>query len=183
MKETDLRDNFLGWQCRVRQIAMREGGGRPTPGMRPHLCLTSDGNFSDEITVLLVRRDPGHDASQFRHMVLKTQDPAARHESAVQFLSATYYQRPREFSDELTGLFEPSMLLVRALLARGDCVLYFRQFSASYRLPCAVRRLGEDETAYQATYWHNRLFNPNIPGNIIVLGFLPDWSKAEAEPA
>ena len=183
MKETDLRDNFLGWQCRVRQIAMREGGGRPTPVMRPHLCLTSDGNFSDEITVLLVRRDPGHDASQFRHMVLKTQDPAARYESAVQFLSATYYQRPREFSDELTGLFQPSMLLVRALLARGDCVLDFHQFSASYRLPCAVRRLGEDEIAYQATYWHNRLFNPNILGNIIVLGFLPDWSKAEAEPA
>ena len=183
MEATDLRDNFLGWQCRVRQIAMREDGGRPMPGMRPHLSLTSDGNFSDEITVLLVRRDPVRDASQFRHMVLKTQDPAARYESAVQFLSATYYQRPREFSDELTGLFQPSMLLSRALLARGDCVLDFRQFSASYRLPCAVRRLGEDEPAYQATYWHNRLFNPNMPGNIIVLGFLPDWSKAEAEPA
>ena len=141
MDTTALRDNFLGWQCRIRQIAMREEGGRPMSGMRPHLSLTTDGKFSDEITLLLVRREPGPDASQFRHMVLKTQDPAARYESAVQFLSATYYQRPREFSDELTGLFQPSMLLARALLARGDCVLNFRQFSASYRLPCVVRRL------------------------------------------
>ena len=75
MEATDLRDNFLGWQCRVRQIAMREDGGRPMPGMRPHLSLTSDGNFSDEITVLLVRRDPGRDASQFRHMVLTNTGP------------------------------------------------------------------------------------------------------------
>ena len=183
MDAKDLRDNFLGWQCRVRQIAMRDGDGRPTTGMRPYLSLKSEGSFSDEITVLLVRRDPDHDASQFRHMVLKTQDPGVRYESALQFLSTTYYQRPQEFSDEMTGLFQSSMMLVRALLARGNCVLDFQQFSASYRLPCAVRRLGKEEPAYQVTYWHNRLFNPNMPGNIIVIGFLPDWSNAEAEPA
>jgi hypothetical protein len=182
MEATDLRNNFLGWQCRVRQIAMRDSGGRPSTGMRPLVSLTSDGNFSDEITVLLIRREAGRDASQFRHMVLKTQDPAARYESAMQLLSATYYQRPHEFSDELTGLFQPSMLLVRALLARGDCVLDFQQFSASYRLPCFVRRLREEEPAYQATYWHNCLFNSSMPGNIVVLGFLPDWNSAEGEP-
>ena len=30
-----IRDHFLGWQCRIRQIAMRQEGGRPSPGMRP----------------------------------------------------------------------------------------------------------------------------------------------------
>lgn len=29
-----LRDDFIAWQCRIRQIAMRQDGGRPSPGMR-----------------------------------------------------------------------------------------------------------------------------------------------------
>ena len=28
---------------------------------------------------------------------------------------------------------------------------------------------------YQATYWHNRLFNPNRPAAVKVLVFTPDW--------
>ena len=31
------RDSFLDWQCRIRQVAMREEGGRPSPGMRPRV--------------------------------------------------------------------------------------------------------------------------------------------------
>lgn len=181
-KFTDRRDNFMGWQCRIRQIAMREGGGRPTTGMRPQLHLSGDESCCDEITVLLVRQDADRDASLLKHLFLKTQDSAERHESALEFLSATYYQRPREFSDELTGLFETSMSLAQLLLSNPDCVLNFSQFSASYRLPCTVRKLDHNEPAYQTTYWHNRLFNPNMPGRITILGFLPDWSVAEMDP-
>ncbi len=28
-----LRDHFLGWQCRLRQLAVREAGGRPSSGI------------------------------------------------------------------------------------------------------------------------------------------------------
>ncbi|MCH7795324.1 MAG: hypothetical protein IH900_09330, partial [Proteobacteria bacterium] len=34
-----LRDHFLGWQCRLRQMAVRQAGGRPTSGMRPEVRL------------------------------------------------------------------------------------------------------------------------------------------------
>ena len=30
-----LRDDFLGWQCRLRQLSARQAGGRPLDGMRP----------------------------------------------------------------------------------------------------------------------------------------------------
>ena len=30
-----LRDDFLGWQCRLRQLSARQTGGRPLDGMRP----------------------------------------------------------------------------------------------------------------------------------------------------
>jgi hypothetical protein len=37
--EAALRDHFLGWQCRIRQYAVRHGGGRPSSGMRPSVSL------------------------------------------------------------------------------------------------------------------------------------------------
>jgi len=42
--------------------------------------------------------------------------------------------------------------------------------------------VAKEESLYQLTYWHNRLFNSNIPASIVVLGFQPDWAKAEADP-
>jgi len=177
-----LRDHFLGWQCRLRQMAVRQAGGRPTSGMRPEVRLAEAEKPLGTITTLIVRREPREATAQFRHLVRKTQDPAERHDAALETLAAAYYQRPREFSDELTALFGPAPGLADRLLAAGRCVLNFAQYSQRYRLPCAARNLGEDEPAFQATYWHNALFNPALPGGVRVLGFQPDWARAEAEP-
>ncbi|MCH7795483.1 MAG: hypothetical protein IH900_10150 [Proteobacteria bacterium] len=177
-----LRDHFLGWQCRLRQMAVRQAGGRPTSGMRPEVRLAEADKPLGAITTLIVRREPREATAQFRHLVRKTQDPAERYDAALETLAAAYYQRPREFSDELTALFGPAPGLADQLLAAGRCVLDFAQYSQRYRLPCAARNLGEDEPAFQATYWHNALFNPALPGGVRVLGFQPDWARAEAEP-
>ena len=175
-----LKRAFLGWQCRLRQIAVREEDGRPTPGMKPQVSFQDGGRFSNSITVLIVHLDASADASQFRHLVLKSHDPAERFTNGLRFLSATHYHQPQEFSDEMTALFQERGLRARALLARRACVLRFEQFSASYTLPCTVRQLSEDEPAFQATYWHNRLFNSDMPGEILILGFLPDWGRARS---
>ncbi len=182
-----LRDHFLGWQCRLRQMAVRQAGGRPTSGMRPEVRLAAGAEPLGAITTLIVRREPRETTAQFRHMVRKTQDPAERYDAALETLAAAYYQRPQEFSDELTALFGPPPGvgppgLADRLLAAGHCVLDFEQYSQRYRLPCAARNLGQDEPAFQATYWHNALFNPALPGGLRVLGFQPDWARAVAEP-
>ncbi len=182
-----LRDHFLGWQCRLRQMAVRQAGGRPTSGMRPEVRFAGADQPLGAITTLIVRREPREATAQFRHLVRKTHDPAERHDAALKTLAAAYYQRPQEFSDELTALFGPPPGvgppgLADQLLAAGHCVLDFEQYSQRYRLPCAARNLGEAEPAFQATYWHNALFNPALPGGLRVLGFQPDWARAEAEP-
>ena len=177
-----LRDHFLGWQCRLRQLAVREAGGRPSSGMRPKLRLGEAGPPLGAITTLILRRAPAEATAQFRHMVRKTQDPAERYASALEMLAAAYYQRPREFSDQLTALFGPGSEIAERVLSAGRCRLAFEQYSQSYTLPCSVRALAEDDPAYQATYWHNALFNPALPGGVRVLGFQPDWALAEAEP-
>ena len=176
----ELQQRFLGWQCRLRQIAMRQGEGQPSDGMQPRVLLREDGRHSGSITVLINRWSAESDASQFRYLVQKTHDPADRFVNGLNFLSATHYQRAHEFSDELTALFQSSGLLVRALLAKQACTLVFSQFSAGYILPCTVRQLVADTPAYQATYWHNRLFNSRMPTDVIVVGFKPDWNIASS---
>jgi hypothetical protein len=182
--QTALHRHFLGWQCRIRQLSIRQAGGRPTAGMRPRVFLESDREASAlaQITVLLIKREPQEMTAQFRHMVRKTFDPADRYDSALKFLAAAYYQRAEEFSDRMTALFGVDSDVARRLQDTGRCRLEFEQYQQHYRIPCAVRRLGRQHAAYQATYWHNSLFNAQLPGDVQILEFQPDWAKAEANP-
>lgn len=175
-----LRRAFLGWQCRIRQIAVREHGGRPTPGMRPMLQVAAQ--RVGPITVVLNKADRGESTTQFRFMVKKTHDPADRYDAALRHLSEAYYQRPDSFSDRLTASFPPEAVLPRQLAERDDCVLIFAQFNQTWRLPCAAGLLDPEAALYQATWWHNALFNPHLPGAVQILAFTPDWSRAEADP-
>ena len=180
--EAAFRDHFLGWQCRIRQYAVRHAGGRPSSGMRPTVSLSGAGSAPRPITVLIVKREPEETTAQFRHLVRKTHDPAERHDGALKFLAAAYHQRPQDFADDLTGLFGPESEIADGLCAAGRCRLQFEQYRQTYDLPCAVRQLADDNPAFQATYWHNALFNATLPAGVQVLAFQPDWSAATADP-
>ena len=99
-----LRDDFLAWQCRIRQIAMRQDGGRPSPGMRPRVRDGSGRELSPALTVLIVPRDPAESTDFFRFQVLKTPDPRDLYERALTYLQADYFQQPAEFGDVLTAV-------------------------------------------------------------------------------
>ena len=170
------RHEFLGWQCRIRQLSVRQAGARPTLGMRPRVSLPPDETDLGHIVVLIRKKASQKTTTQFQHMVRRTRDPAERFESALRFLAAAYYQRPDDFSDEMTALFGPRSALVERLLEVGQCMLDFEQFDQRYRLRCRVKRLAESDAAFQFTYWHNSLFNPAIPGDAQILRFKPDWS-------
>src|SRR5690242_15213949 len=65
-----LKQQFLGWQCRIRQLAVREGGGRPSAAMRPRV-LTGDGEeVAPGIIVLIAESEPEESTSLFRHQFL-----------------------------------------------------------------------------------------------------------------
>lgn len=180
--QAELRDHFLGWQCRIRQIAVREAGGRPSEGMRPLLTPAGHEEPTGPVTVLLNRREPYESIMQLKHIVRRTVDPLLRLEDGMKVLQGTYYQKARDFSDVLTALFAPESKLAPLLVHLGKARLDFRQFRQSYRIPCEVRLLAERDEAWQATYWHNSLFNPNLPGDVKILAFLPDWAHAQADP-
>ena len=177
-----VRDHFIGWQCRIRQIAMRQEGGRPSSGMRPRLLLTDGRELSPGTVVLITPEDPEESTEFFRFQLRKTHDPNQIYERGLQYLSATHFQNSAKFSDRLTALFGAGSDLAAAVLEAGECILEFSQFSQSYRLSCRVTNLAAEDPAYQATLWHNRIFNPQLPGDLQILAFQPDWRSAQADP-
>ncbi len=180
--ENPLKLAFLKWQCRVRQIAMREEEGRPGAATMPSVLLSGDTQPLGHIITVL-NRAPAHSVTaELLHMARKTNDPAIRRQQAIQFLSAEYYQRPQRFSDVLTATFQPESDGAARLLDKRECVLEFDAFAQDFRLWCKVWRLEANNSLYQATVAHNRLFNPSLPDNTIVLGFEPDWTRSSADP-
>ncbi len=176
-----LRLAFLGWQCRLRQLAVREDEARPSAGMRPRLWVA--GQDAGAITVVLTPIEPAVSTDEFRHIVRRTHDPRERYQAALRYLQSSHFQEPRQFDDRLTAVFAIEAELPKKLAGRRDCELAFEQFSQRYWLTCQAELLDPESQAFQATYWHNALFNPGLPAEVQVLSFRPDWSLVRAEPS
>ena len=177
-----IQKHFLGWQCRVRQYAMRNGEGRPTPGMRPDVLLEDGKEVASAVTLLLVPDLLQDSILQFRFMALKTQDPQERYKKAVQLLSASFYQNVENFSGLMTGVFSRSSETVNRLKKNQRCVLEFDFQQQKFRVPVGIKVLLKKNPKYEFTYWHNFLFNPHLSPDVTVLGFEPDWSDSSADP-
>ena len=180
--DDEMKRHFMAWQCRIRQIAVREHGGRPTPGMQPRVLTPSGESLLPAMTVLIVHDDPDETTAFFRFQVQRTPDPRQVYESVLQYLQSEYYRSGDVFSGEMTALFAPRSRTAAKLLNLDHCLLEFEQYSQTWRLASKVRRLPAREPARQATLWHNRAFNPLIPSDAVVLGFTPDWRSAAASP-
>jgi hypothetical protein len=178
-----IRDGFLAWQCRIRQTAMREHAGRPSPGMRPRVLDPKGQELAPALTVLLIPNEPEESTAFFRFQVMKTPDPRDVYERALTFLQADYFQNPETFSDRLVTVLPRDAALADALLDERACVLEFVQSRQSYRIAAEVRALKSGHAAREAAIWHNRLFNPALPDTVHVLGLQPDWDSARADPA
>ncbi len=177
-----LRDHFLGWQCRLRQHAVRHLEGRPSPGMCPDVIIAKADVVFSRVVVVIVPKEPATITAEWRHMVRRTKDPKERYEAALKYLSASYYQNTRAFSDRLFAVFGPASAAASRMRDAGSCELRFEEKRQSYHLPCQVQQLTPNEPHWQAVFWHNSLFNSNLPGDIEVLAFQPDWSRAQADP-
>ncbi|WP_371225133.1 hypothetical protein [Roseovarius sp. 2305UL8-3] len=176
-----LRQTFMKWQCRVRQLNMREGDGRPDDAIMPAVYLDgAEAPLGHIIT--LMNKTPGYSVTpEFLHMAKKTHDPAQRRADAMKFLSSTYYQKASEFSDVLTATFPPGSEGALTIRRAKSCRLVFEAYSQRFDLSCKVWKLAAHNTLYQATMAHNRLFNPAIPPDTVVLGFEPDWGASRSE--
>jgi len=178
-----LRENFLRWQCRTRQMCVREREGRPDDSMMPAVYLPDTEDLFGHIITVMSKRAEYSKVPELQHMVKQTHDPASRRKKALTLLSETYYQKATEFSDVLTSTFSVDSKGAQALRQAKRCRLEFSAYRQSYQLDCKVWRLSQNNPLWQSTYWHNMLFNPSLPPDTVILGFEPDWSRCQADPS
>ncbi|MCY4208141.1 MAG: hypothetical protein OXD29_09365 [Roseovarius sp.] len=179
---SSLRTGFLKWQCRVRQIAMREREGMPDDAIMPEVALDGDAEPLGSIITVLCKAPVYSVTPELRHIAARTNDPAHRRQKAIQFLSAGHYQKAREFSDTLTATFSPGSMGAMKIRAAGKCRLFFDAYAQRFDLTCNVWRLQPHDYLYKATIAHNVLFNPSLPAGTEVLGFDVAWSESGSEP-
>ncbi|MEL7153799.1 MAG: hypothetical protein AAFN51_08440 [Pseudomonadota bacterium] len=178
-----LRDAFLRWQCRVRQMMMRDKMGRPDGEIMPALTLPGEVEPMGHIITVL-SKGPAHSKTpEMRHMAQRTNDPASTREAALKFFSEFYYQKASEFSDILTATFPPDSEGAATIRRADRCTLTFDAYNQRYDLDCKVWKLADKNPLWQSTFWHNALFNPSLPADTVILGFEPDWSKSTADPS
>lgn len=178
-----LKSVFLKWQCRVRQIAMRDHDGRPDDAIMPAVILADEAEPLGHIITVLNKLPRYSVTAELRHMARKTNDPAQIRDQALRFFSATHYQKHKEFSDCLTATFPPASPGAAKIRAAGACRLLFDAYSQQFDVACKVVRLEKQDPLYTATWAHNRLFNPALHPGAEVLGFEPDWENSSADPA
>ena len=162
---------------------MRRRAGRPSPGMCPEVLSAAGDTLAPAVTTLLVRREADSFAPEFRHLIRRTHDPRDRREAALALLAERYYQYARDFSDLLTATFAADSALAADLVREGRCVLAFAQARQRYTLPCSVALLETADPRREETWWHNALFNPQLPPDIPILAFAPRWLETTADPA
>ena len=161
---------------------MRENFGRPDGAIKPRLTLnTNSGPIGDIITVL--SRTPSHSKTpEMRHMVQSIFAPSQRRDKAIQFFSEIYYQKFQQFSDTLTAAFSPDSPMAEVICATKACLLIFESYGQRFDLNCTVSTLTKNNPLFQATWWHNKLFNPHLLPDTVILSFEPVWSRSSAEP-
>lgn len=179
---TVLRDAFLKWQCLTRQIAVRQNQGLPDEAVTPAVLLKGKTEAYDHIITVLSKTPQQSLLPELQHLVRRTLDPAQRRQKALELLSETYYQKPTSFSDILTATFPPQSPRAAVIRKADHCRLLFSGYGQSYQIECKIWALTKKNTLYQATFWHNLLFNPGLHPDTIVLGFEPDWTKSTSEP-
>ena len=173
METTQQYQRFIGWQCRLRKMSMRECGGRPSAGMSAGVYSVSGGDEQSRMNFLILRKDCGVRTDEFRHIVRKTPDPGEWVKNGLRILSELHYHETDQFDNRLTALFSLDSELAAALLEAGQCHLKFVEDSIDYEFDFDVGALSAGDEYFEATYWHNRLFNPTLPGNVQILSFTP----------
>ena len=172
-----LRLQFMKWQCRVRQIAMRENQGKPDSAITPDVFVSDEAEPMGAIITLISKSLPYSKTPEMKHMYKRTNDPAQRREKALELFSETYYQKAQEFSEVLTASFQEASEGASKLVRAGHCRLVFEGYGHCFDLPCEVERLDSAHPLYQATWWHNALFNSNLSPNVEILAFIPNWEN------
>ncbi len=177
-EKAEQYQRFKSWQCRLRKMSMRELNGVPTEGMTAGVYSVNGGEEQSRMSFMILKDDMSSHIAEFRHIVKKSKDPSDWMKNGLKILAEWYYHDHKIFSDDLTALFAMDSPLAEAMKKAGKVRLNIAQDSMQFEFDFEVTALADNDEAFQATYWHNHLFNPTLPGKVQVLKMTPSLDVA-----
>ena len=167
-------NNFVDWQCLLRQRNIRKFSGKPSDGT---IATIYDKDSNDEITNLrsvLVEKKPLDSAKMFEFMIKKTHDPEERFLKAVKYFASEYFENSTIFNGSFSATFPNNSKIVKNLLKKRKLNVQFFESPSGYNFKVNIKKLKKTDPIWKFTYYHNCFFNSSLDENIEILLFNPD---------
>ena len=167
-------NNFVIWQCSLRQRNFRMFGGKPSEGT---IAITINKKNDCEITSfrsILMEIECLNTAKMFEFIHKQTHDPETRFDKAIKFFSSEYYNTPKNFDGSFTATFKNKSKIVKNLLKLKKINVQFFERETGFNFTVKVTKLKKANDKWKYTFYHNAFFNVNLTEDIEILNFSPN---------
>ncbi len=167
-------NDFVDWQCLLRQSNFRKYSGKPSEGT---VASIYDKNSNKEITSLrsiLIERNPLNSAKMFEFMTKKTHDPEERFLKAVKYFASEYFENSKIFDGSFSATFPNNSKIAKDLLKKRKLNVQFFQSPIGFNFSVNVKKLKKKDPIWKFTFFHNCFFNSSLDENIEILFFKPE---------
>ena len=166
-------NNFVIWQCSIRQRNFRMFSGKPSEGTSANLSDIGSNKELSYIRSVLIEKNCLNTAKMFEFMIKQTNEPELRFDKIVKFLSSEYYNTPTNFDGSFTATFDKNSENYKKILKKKKLIAQFFERGTGFYFPVKISKLKKNDAKWKYTFWHNFFFNPNLNENIEIIHFAP----------
>ena len=151
MNVTMIND-FVNWQCLLRQRNFRKFSGKPSEGT---IAAIYDKDSNDEITnfrSVLIEKKPLDSAKMFEFMIKKTYDPEERFLKAVKYFASEYFENSKIFNGSFSATFPNNSKIVKNLLKKRKLNVQFFESPSGYNFKVNIKKLKKTDPIWKFTY-------------------------------
>ena len=166
-------NDFVVWQCSLRQRNFRMFSGKPSEGTVSNLSDVKSNNIIINIRTILLEKNCLNTSKMFEFMCKQTHDPETRFDKAIKFFASEYYNTPKNFDGSFSATFDFQSKIVKEILKKKKVRVQFFERKTGFNFIVNVNKLKKNDIKWQYTFWHNRFFNPTLNENSEILIFIP----------
>ena len=166
-------NNFIIWQCSLRQRNFRMFGGKPSEGTVA-TAIDKKNNELASFRSVLVEKECLNTAKMFEFIHKQTYDPETRFDKAIKFFSSEYYNTPKNFDGSFTATFSSESKIAKIFLRLKKINVQFFERETGFNFTVNVTKLKKTNDKWNYTFYHNSFFNTNLTEDIEILNFSPN---------
>ena len=167
-------NNFIIWQCSLRQRNFRMFGGKPSEGIIAIAIDKKNYNELASFRSILMEKDCLNTAKMFEFMHKQTHDPETRFDKAIKFFSSEYYNTPKNFDGSFTAIFRSESEIAKNFLKSKKINVQFFERETGFNFNVKITKLKKTDNKWKYTFYHNAFFNVNLNEDIKILNFSPE---------